>query len=130
MGGGRQTLKSNVKAGKYDPIDKWACYSTDGRDLIKDWADDKRMRNLTYKVVENNEQLLKVDTDNVDYLLGVFANGHIKMDWEREKGPEGQPSLEEMTVTALEILRKSKNGYLLMVRLEILFQSTVKNNYR
>ncbi|XP_035735823.1 alkaline phosphatase-like [Vespa mandarinia] len=115
MGGGRQTLKSNVKPGKYDPIDTWACYSTDGRDLIKDWAEDKRIRNFTYEVVENNEQLSRVNTDKIDYLLGIFANGHIKMDWEREKGPEGQPSLEEMTVTALKILQKSTNGYVLMV---------------
>nr|XP_050850797.1 alkaline phosphatase-like [Vespula vulgaris] len=115
MGGGRQTLKSNVKPGKYDPIDTWACYSTDGRDLIRDWVKDKRRRDLSYEVVENNEQLYKVDTNKVDYLLGVFANGHIQMDWEREKGPEGQPSLEEMTVTALKILQKSTNGYLLMV---------------
>ncbi|KAK2577199.1 hypothetical protein KPH14_003350 [Odynerus spinipes] len=115
MGGGRQMLRSNVNAGKYDPIDTWACYSTDGRDLIKDWARDKRSRKLSFSVVENNEQLSKVDTRKVDYLLGIFANGHIKMDWEREKGPEGQPSLEEMTVAALKILQKSKQGYLLMV---------------
>ncbi|XP_014603331.1 PREDICTED: alkaline phosphatase [Polistes canadensis] len=115
MGGGRQTLRSNVKSGKYDPIDTWACYSTDGRDLIRDWAKDKQERKIAFKVVENNEQLSMVDTEKVEYLFGIFANGHIKMDWEREKGPEGQPSLEEMTVTALKVLNKSKNGYVLVV---------------
>ncbi|KAG5325756.1 PPBT protein, partial [Pseudoatta argentina] len=115
MGGGRQMMKSNVSASEFDPIDTWACYRQDGRDLINEWMRDKSNRNLVYKVVQNNEELSRVDIDNVDYLLGIFANGHIAMDWKRERGPKGQPSLEEMTVTALRILQKSKQGYFLMV---------------
>ncbi|XP_077260226.1 alkaline phosphatase isoform X2 [Temnothorax americanus] len=115
MGGGRQVMKSNVSAGEFDPIDTWACYRQDGRDLIDEWMRDKSSRNLAYKVVQNNEELSQVDIDNVDYLLGIFANGHIEMDWKRERGPKGQPSLEEMTVTALRILQKSKQGYFLMI---------------
>ncbi|XP_024877560.1 alkaline phosphatase isoform X1 [Temnothorax curvispinosus] len=115
MGGGRQVMKSNVSAGEFDPIDTWACYRQDGRDLIDEWMRDKSSRNLAYKVVQNNEELSQVDIDNVDYLLGIFANGHIEMDWKRERGPKGQPSLEEMTVAALRILQKSKQGYFLMV---------------
>ncbi|EZA61510.1 Alkaline phosphatase, tissue-nonspecific isozyme [Ooceraea biroi] len=115
MGGGRQTMKSNVSASEFDPLDTWACYRQDGRDLINDWIRDKCKRNLAHRVVQNNEELSSVDVDNVDYLLGIFANGHLEMDWKRERGPKGQPSLEEMTVTALRILQKSKQGYLLMV---------------
>lgn len=115
MGGGRQVMKSNVSAGELDPIDTWACYRQDGRDLIDEWMRDKSSRNLAYKVVQNNEELSQVDTDTVDYLLGIFANSHIEMDYKRERGPKGQPSLEEMTVTALRILQKSKQGYFLMV---------------
>ncbi|XP_029169020.1 alkaline phosphatase-like [Nylanderia fulva] len=115
MGGGRQVLKSNVSAGEFDPIDSWACYRQDGRDLIADWTRDKSSRNLTYSVIQNNEELSRLDVDNVDYLLGIFANSHMEMDWKRERGPKGQPSLEEMTVTALRILQKSKKGYFLMI---------------
>lgn len=115
MGGGRQMLKSNVSGGEFDPIDAWACYRQDGRDLIAEWTRDKSGRNLAYSVVQNNEELSRLDIDNVDYLLGIFANGHIEMDWKRERGPKGQPSLEEMTVAALRILQKSKRGYFLMV---------------
>ncbi|KAL6259881.1 hypothetical protein P5V15_009791 [Pogonomyrmex californicus] len=115
MGGGRQVMKSNVSASEFDPIDNWACYRQDGRDLINDWTKDKAKRKLAYKVVQNNEELSKVDVKNVDYLLGIFANGHLEMDWKRQRGPKGQPSLEEMTVTALRILQKSKQGYFLMV---------------
>lgn len=115
MGGGRQMLKSNATGTEFDPIDTWAGHREDGRDLIEYWKQDKALRKLSFEVVQNNEELSRVNTDKVDYLLGLFANGHISMDWNREKGPKGQPSLEEMTVTALKILQKSKEGYLLVV---------------
>ncbi|XP_043263799.1 alkaline phosphatase isoform X2 [Colletes gigas] len=115
MGGGRQVMKTNATGTQFDPIDTWACKRQDGRDLIEEWKRDKVSRKLSFGVVENNEQLSKVDTGKVDYLLGIFANGHINMDWNREKGPKGQPSLEEMTVTALKVLQRSKRGYLLVV---------------
>ncbi|XP_034192120.2 alkaline phosphatase [Osmia lignaria lignaria] len=115
MGGGRQMLKSNATATEFDPIDTWAGKREDGLDLIEAWKRDKINRKLSFDVVQNNEELSKVDTEKVDYLLGIFANGHISMDWDREKGPKGQPSLENMTVTALKILQKSKRGYFLMV---------------
>ncbi|XP_003694815.1 alkaline phosphatase [Apis florea] len=115
MGGGRQMLKTNTTGTKYDPIDTWAGHRQDGKDLIEEWKRDKSSRGLAFSVVQNNEELSRVNVDKVDYLLGIFANGHISMDWNREKGPKGQPSLEDMTVTALKILQKSKHGYLLVV---------------
>lgn len=108
-------MKSNVSAGEFDPVDTWACYRRDGRDLIDKWMKDKSDRMLAHSVVQNNEELSRLDTDNVDYLLGIFANGHIEMDWKRERGPKGQPSLEQMTVAALRILQRSPEGYFLMV---------------
>ncbi|XP_043279539.1 alkaline phosphatase, tissue-nonspecific isozyme-like [Venturia canescens] len=115
MGGGRQVMKSNASATQFDPIDSWACYSTDGRDLIAAWAEDKSARKMSHQVVQNNEELSKVDYEKVEFLLGIFANGHIKMDWEREKGPLGQPSLEDMTLAAIKILSKSPKGFVLVV---------------
>ncbi|XP_076293665.1 alkaline phosphatase [Lasioglossum baleicum] len=115
MGGGRQMLKSGATGTEIDPIDQWAGFREDGRDLIEDWKKDKAARKLAYSVVQNNEELSKLDTSKVDYVLGVFANGHISMDWNRDKSPKGQPSLEEMTVAALKILKRSKKGYLLVV---------------
>lgn len=115
MGGGRQMLQSNSTAKPGDPIDTWACYSKDGRNLIDDWVADKARRNFLHTVVQNNDELSKVDPEKTDFLLGVFANGHISMDWERLTGPEGQPSLEQMTSTAIKVLRKSKKGFILVV---------------
>lgn len=115
MGGGRQMLQSNATGTDEDPIDLTHCYSQDGRDLIKDWAADKEKRNFTYNVAQNNEELFNVNTKDTDFLLGIFANEHMSMDWNRNTGPKGQPSLENMTTTAIKILQKSKKGFVLMV---------------
>lgn len=46
---------------------------------------------------------------------GVFANGHLKYDHERDKGPKGMPSLMNMTEKALKILKRNGNGFVLVV---------------
>lgn len=74
MGGGRQCLQSNVSDTPEDPVDHWACYSTDGRDLIQDWRADKAERKLSHSVVQNNQQLRDMDVENTDYLLGVYTH--------------------------------------------------------
>ncbi|XP_055316563.1 alkaline phosphatase-like [Sitodiplosis mosellana] len=115
MGGGRQCLVSNVTDTKEDPVDRWACYSTDGRNLTRDWILDKEKRKLSHAVVSNNEQLENLDHKTADYVLGIFANGHLKYDHERGTGPKGMPSLTNMTEKALKVLKRNKNGFVLVV---------------
>ncbi|KAG5859806.1 hypothetical protein JTB14_034139 [Gonioctena quinquepunctata] len=114
MGGGRQCLQSSVVGTDADPIDTWSCYSKDGRDLIEDWKKDKAANGFSYQVLGTNEELQNVDLDK-EFTLGVFANGHLKYDYERDRGPEGMPSLSNMTEKAIQSLRKSEKGYILMV---------------
>lgn len=47
--------------------------------------------------------------------VGIFANGHLKYDHERNHGPDGMPSLTNMTEKALEILKQNENGFVLVV---------------
>ncbi|XP_012261446.2 alkaline phosphatase-like [Athalia rosae] len=115
MGGGRQMLQSNVTGTAGDPLDTWACYSKDGRKLMEDWAADKERRNFSHTIVQNTEELFNADLQETEFLLGIFANGHIAMDWERDTSPQGMPSLENMTTTAIKMLRKSEKGYILVV---------------
>lgn len=70
MGGGRQCLQSHSANLTNDPIDTWACYSRDGRDLFKTWRDDKLKRKLKNAIVSNNEELDKLDVNNTDFVLG------------------------------------------------------------
>ncbi|CAH1116023.1 unnamed protein product [Phaedon cochleariae] len=114
MGGGRQCLQSEVTESQADPIDTWSCYSRDGRDLIGDWERDKTANGFTHQVISNNEELQNLDL-NAEFTLGIFANGHLKYDYERDRGPKGMPSLANMTEKAILLLKKSEKGYILMV---------------
>lgn len=107
-------MQSNVAGNEDDPIDPWCCYSKDGRDLIADWEEDKKNRSLNYHYASNNQQLWDTP-NNTEFLLGIFANGHLKMDWNRDRSPSGMPSLSNMTEAALGILKKHPQGYFLMV---------------
>ncbi|XP_076249978.1 alkaline phosphatase, tissue-nonspecific isozyme-like isoform X1 [Rhynchophorus ferrugineus] len=115
MGGGRQCLVANVENSTDDPIDTWSCISKEpGRNLISDWKTDKEIRRATYQVLQNNEELEKMD-ESAEFTLGIFANGHLKLEHERDKGPKGMPSLSMMTKAAIKLLSKNENGYVLMV---------------
>ncbi|KAL3270478.1 hypothetical protein HHI36_021021 [Cryptolaemus montrouzieri] len=114
MGGGRQMLQSNASDRPGDPIDTWATKSGDNRDLMADWKIDKQRRNVSNAIVTNNEELDKL-SDSTEYVLGIFANGHLAQDYRRNRGPEGMPSLRNMSDKAIKLLRKNKKGYVLMV---------------
>ncbi|XP_075236104.1 alkaline phosphatase-like [Lycorma delicatula] len=114
MGGGRQTLVSNSTAADKDPIDRWACYRVDGRNLIEDWKKEKQNRGVGYDVVMNTAELESLDK-NKEYVLGIFSNSHLNMDYIRDKSPSGMPSLQQMTAAALKVLNNGENGFVLMV---------------
>ncbi|XP_013104727.2 alkaline phosphatase [Stomoxys calcitrans] len=115
MGGGRQMLVSNVTGSLADPIDTWSCKSADGRNLIKEWASVKKANNEAFVVAQNTGELEAIDAENTDYVLGIFANGHLMYDFERDTSAKGMPSLKQMTLKALEVLRSKNQGFLLVV---------------
>lgn len=111
MGGGLQTLKSTY-TGKFDD---WTCLRNDNRNLIEEWKTDKLANKFEHAVALNTKQLFEVNTTQTDYLLGVFANGHMPFEDLRDKTDEGQPSLVNMTEVAIKILKKDPKGFFLMV---------------
>jgi len=46
---------------------------------------------------------------------GLFAYSHMDFETDRDTGPTGDPSLTEMTLTALHILQKNPKGFFLLV---------------
>ncbi|KAK9884294.1 hypothetical protein WA026_005246 [Henosepilachna vigintioctopunctata] len=114
MGGGRQMLQSNSSEKPNDPLDRGACIRSDGRDLIEVWKKDKEDRKVPYAVVSNNAELNGMD-ESSEYLLGIFANGHLQKEFEKDEGPQGMPSLKTMTEKAIKTLQKNKDGFILMV---------------
>ena len=98
---------------KIFPPDVYAdCYRTEGPDLIQMWKDNHR--NDKAVLVKTTGELKAVNTEDADYILGLMAETHIRMDDQAQELPDS-PSLDEMTKVALEILMKGDEGFFLMV---------------
>ncbi|XP_055910082.1 alkaline phosphatase isoform X2 [Eupeodes corollae] len=82
----------------------------DGRNLIKEWLETKKG---SAKTVFDRDQLLSVDYDRTDYLLGLFSPN--EMAYKTDANSTKDPSLEEMTEAAIKMLESNKNGYFLFV---------------
>jgi alkaline phosphatase len=83
----------------------------DGRNLVTEWQ--ARRNKAAY--VWNQAQLEALDLSRTDHLLGLFSAGHMQYEADRGEDVGGEPSLSEMTARAIEILRKNRRGYFLMV---------------
>ena len=64
-----------------------------------------------YSVYRNNLQGMRADTNNKMWAL----YGDKEMAYDLDRNPEEQPSIEEMTRTAIQKLSKNENGFFLMV---------------
>nr|CAD7437449.1 unnamed protein product [Timema bartmani] len=49
------------------------------------------------------------------YRTGLFAYSHMEFEADRNPGPEGDPSLAEMTRTALHVMLKNPRGFFLFI---------------
>ena len=49
------------------------------------------------------------------FALGMFEPTDMQYEVDRNKSPNGEPSLSEMTEKAIQILRKNEKGYFLLV---------------
>lgn len=125
MGGGRQCLVAEVDDTVDDPVDKWSCERADGRDLMEEWRQEKRDRGARFEVVEDRGELLALAAGQVDHVLGVFANGHMRYEHERDNGSRGMPTLEEMTETAVQVLaaKGGAKGFVLVVESGLIDQA-------
>jgi alkaline phosphatase len=82
----------------------------DGRDLYADFA------RAGYAVVKDRDALLAAPAEGK--LLGVFASSHLPYSVDRDNRPElaeKTPSLTEMTLAAIELLKGSPKGFVLQV---------------
>jgi alkaline phosphatase len=95
---------------------KSSCNRVDGKNLIEDYLKQFSSEKVV-KYVRNNGELKAVDLNEVDHIMGLFANDHLDYESERKKDLYGQPSLSEMTRAAIEVLsnKKNENGYIMIV---------------
>lgn len=107
MGGGRNKfLPRNITLSRHGNGSRL------DEDLVQRWKEDKASRKAKADYVTNVNDLKNLNLDEVDYLLGLFAPEHL--DYHLYKNLS-QPTLEEMTETAIKILQKHPKGFFLFV---------------
>ncbi|GAB4534880.1 MAG: hypothetical protein Tsb0010_14990 [Parvularculaceae bacterium] len=110
LGGGRAAfLPEDVE----DPEDG-AGARRDGRNLIEEWRESRGRRAF----VTSAEELRAIDIRRTEKLLGLFARGSMVFEDESADDGSSNPTLAEMTSTALDILEKNDDGYFLFVEHE------------
>ena len=73
----------------------------------------EKFRHAGYYIANDRKDLLQMKSGKNEKILGLFA--HKAMDYEIDRNPELEPSLAEMTTTALRVLEKNPKGFFLMV---------------
>ena len=82
----------------------------DDRNLPVEWA---ARPDATY--VWNQAQFDAVNLDTTNHLLGLFNRSHMQFEIDRPRDSAGEPSLTEMTETAIEMLSRDADGFVLIV---------------
>lgn len=108
LGGGQKQLGFTPATFDDKTDDSGSCGRADSRNLTELWLKQGGRRLL----VSSRDQLMDADLSKVDYLMGLFSNGHIPYVGERR--PE-HPSLVDMTTQAVKMLSKNKKGFFLLV---------------
>ena len=91
-----------------------SCYRTDGADLVQEWIDDRKARGASYKYTTSAREMKEFTDYDVDYFMGLFAIED--MEYQLEQTAEmDDPTLAEMTETALNILNTKPNGFVAFI---------------
>jgi len=112
MGGGRRHFLPKDAA--YNSGDQFSAVEgdrTDARDLTAEWQ-------LAYpdgSYIIDQAGFDAIDPDNTSRIFGLFNESHMQYEADRANDILGEPSLEDMTTKAIQILDNNKKGYFLMV---------------
>lgn len=105
MGGGARKLLPNGTIDNAGFVGE----RLDNRNLISEWLDGKSPAS---KYVYTRQHLKDLNVNHTDNLIGIFANDHLSYNLDNDGS---QPTLEEMTDSAIRILQKEQNGFYLFV---------------
>ncbi|XP_069975298.1 alkaline phosphatase, tissue-nonspecific isozyme [Penaeus vannamei] len=113
MGGGRQEMGADTTSSRAHTKQK--CVRGDGRNLAKEWREEKRSRGRSHAYVTTTGQLRQVEVEKTEFLMGLFADLHMPFEVDRNTSLDGTPDLREMTSVAVRRLRRSEKGFFLLV---------------
>ena len=107
LGGGRSKFMLDSQT---DPEDSTRKGEQPARDLVKEWTD----RGGVY--VTNRQEFASLQPGTTGPVLGLFESSYMQYELERAgKAVPDEPSLAEMTTTAIRILERGPKGFFLMV---------------
>ncbi|KAH8407227.1 hypothetical protein KR222_010910 [Zaprionus bogoriensis] len=116
LGGGRQMLSAKVPTYEWDATDELLCRARAGRNLLRDWQKQKLKLQpaARFELVQQAEDLKSLNASNLDYLLGVLANGDLS-------GNRRAPTLQLMLNKTLQVLRRPRSAgrHLLIVEHQV-----------
>ncbi|MCP4275597.1 MAG: alkaline phosphatase, partial [Gammaproteobacteria bacterium] len=110
-GGRRHFLPKDASFNSPDAVSEKEGDRSDGRDLISEWQDLYKEGIYVYE----STGFYAIDTENTQQVLGLFNESHMQYEADRGNDIAGEPSLAEMTETAIKILDNNEQGYFLMV---------------
>lgn len=115
MGGGRRHfLPKDTAFNVEKPVDAGAEGDrTDGRDLTQEWRDKYGEMGGVY--VNTLAELQALNTETTSKLFALFNESHMQYEADRAQDIAGEPSIAEMTTTAIKVLNNNDEGFFLMV---------------
>lgn len=112
MGGGRRHfLPKEASANSPDAASAIEGDRTDGRNLVNEWQ--SMYANGVY--VYDQSGFDGIDTETTERVFGLFNESHMQYEADRGNDITGEPSIAEMTETAINILNNNDDGFFLMV---------------
>lgn len=112
MGGGRRHFLPRDEAfNSPDASSTVEGDRTDGRDLTAEWQ--AKYEDGVY--VYDQTGFDAIDPDTTKRVFGLFNESHMQYEADRNNDVAGEPSLSEMTSTAIDVLDNNAKGFMLMV---------------
>ncbi|MBM5811068.1 MAG: alkaline phosphatase [Gammaproteobacteria bacterium] len=109
LGGGRQMFLPKAVADPEYPDLRGQ--RTDDRNLVTEWLAAQAGSAFVY----DRAGFAALDLTRTRKLLGLFEPSHLHYEVDRAGDRAGEPSLAEMTRTAIRVLARNRRGYFLMV---------------
>jgi len=112
LGGGKAAWMPRTETRWDYDSDEWNCTRWDRRNLIEEWKE-----NHTKGVfIENKTELMNLDMDNNENVLGIFTNTYVTWD-DLVNDTNEKPYLSDMATQAVKFLQKKSGdeGFFVMI---------------